>query len=75
MLQGNKTLVGSGRVRDVFLVEYEEKMMAIKTLRGTGDLKSQRMALDRHNREVRTLSAVSERPRPISLGLADSNNI
>lgn len=60
MLQGTKTLVGNGRVRDVFLVAYKGRKVVVKTLRGGGDRKSQKTALDRHEREVQTLDAVSE---------------
>lgn len=59
MMAGNKTLVGNGRVRDVYLVEYEGKKVALKTLRNMDDTRSQRVHLDKHKREILTLDAVS----------------
>ncbi|CAN0220068.1 unnamed protein product [Scytosiphon promiscuus] len=73
MLQGTKTLVGNGRVRDVYFVEHEGRKVVVKTLRGATDLKSQRNALDRHNREVQTLDAMRGHPNIVGmLGVCDT---
>lgn len=60
MLEGKKTLVGSGSVRDVFLVEYKGRTVVVKSLRGMGDPNVEHHRLVMHKREVLTLDAVSE---------------
>lgn len=60
MLEGKKTLVGSGSVRDVFLVEYEGQTVVVKSLRRNDDLKVDKHRLVMNKREVLTLDAVSE---------------
>ena len=52
MLRGNFTRVGQGGVRTVFLVEYEGRKLAVKTL-------NDKKRLAKHVREVATLNAVS----------------
>ncbi|CAM9401003.1 unnamed protein product [Ectocarpus fasciculatus] len=58
MLEGKKTLVGSGTVRDVFLVEYEGRAVVVKSLRGMGDPKVEKYRLLMHKQEVLTLDAL-----------------
>lgn len=60
MLKGPKTLVGNGKVRDVFLVEYEGKTVVVKTLRHMNTLRSAKKHLERHVVEVLSLDVVSE---------------
>lgn len=56
MLTGPKTLVGSGSVRDVWLVEYNGRMVVVKTLRHMEDPRHR----DMHTREMLTMDVVSE---------------
>lgn len=56
MLTGHKTLVGSGSVRDVWLVEYNGRTVVVKTLRHMEDQRHR----DMHTREMLTMDAVSE---------------
>ncbi|CAN0242297.1 unnamed protein product [Ectocarpus sp. 12 AP-2014] len=58
MLEGKKTLVGSGSVRDVFLVEYEGQNVVVKSLRTKNDPKAEKHRLVMHKREVLTLDAL-----------------
>lgn len=60
MLRGNRTFVGNGHVRNVYLVEYEGRRVVVKTLRTTDDLKEQRASLKRHKWEMLTLDSVSK---------------
>lgn len=53
------TFIGNGMVRDVSSVEYHGKMVVVKTLRASDDRRRQMVALDKHNREVLALDAVS----------------
>lgn len=55
MLSGPKTLVGSGSVRDVWLVEYKGRMVVVKTLRHMDDQRHR----DMHTREMLTMDIVS----------------
>lgn len=56
MLTGPKTLVGSGSVRDVWLVEYKGRTVVTKTLRHMDDPRHR----DMHMREMLTMDVVSE---------------
>ncbi len=53
------TLIGGGTLRDVFLVEYEGRQLALKSLRHVDELARQKVHLSMHRREVLTLDAVS----------------
>lgn len=55
MLTGPKILVGSGTVRDVWLVEYQEREVVVKTLRQMDDARHR----EYHTREMLTMDAVS----------------
>ncbi|CAN0149692.1 unnamed protein product, partial [Ectocarpus sp. 12 AP-2014] len=73
MLAGNKTLVGNGRVRDVYLVEYEGRKVALKTLRNMEDTRSQRVHLEKHKREILTLDVMRGHRNIVGmLGLCDT---
>ncbi|CAN0318902.1 unnamed protein product [Ectocarpus sp. 6 AP-2014] len=73
MLAGNITLVGNGRVRDVYLVEYEGRKVALKTLRNMDDSRSQRVHLEKHKREILTLDAMRGHRNIVGmLGLCDT---
>ncbi|CAM9157974.1 unnamed protein product, partial [Ectocarpus fasciculatus] len=73
ILAGNKTLVGSGRVRDVYLVEYGGRKVALKTLRDMDENKSQQAHLDKHRREILTLDAMRGHQNIVPmLGLCDT---
>lgn len=56
MLKGSKALIGSGGVRDVWLVEYRGRSVVVKTLRYMDDPSFRSM----HKREMLTMDAVSE---------------
>ncbi|CBJ32471.1 similar to TAK1 (TGF-beta-activated kinase) [Ectocarpus siliculosus] len=58
MLEGKKTLVGSGSVRDVFLVEYEGQTVVVKSLRRKDDPNVEKHRLVMHKLEVLTLDAL-----------------
>jgi len=60
MLAGDDaTLIGGGKLRDVFLVEYEGRQLAVKTLKHVDEMARQKVHLSMHRREVLTLDAVS----------------
>lgn len=60
MLAGDDlTLIGGGKFRDVYLVEYEGRQLVVKTLRHVDELAKQKVHLSMHRREVLTLDAVS----------------
>lgn len=73
MLKGyDLTMIGSGKLRDVYLVEYEGRQLAVKTLRHVNELTRQKVHLSMHRREVLTLDAVS-RAALFATGLHRSN--
>lgn len=59
MLAGEKTLIGQGRVRDVWLLDYDGRTVVVKTLRDVGEAKNQKGHFYRHVKEVLILDAVS----------------
>eukprot|EP00752_Nemacystus_decipiens_P018202 g16331.t1 len=63
MLTGPKTLVGSGSVRDVWLVEYQGRQVAVKTLR---HIKDQRHR-DMHTREMLTMDVLRQERNVIGM--------
>ena len=64
MLHGRTSLVGHGRIRDVYLVEYKDQVVVLKTLRETGDPRRQKAHFSMHRREALSLDAVSDSCRP-----------
>lgn len=58
MLNGEKTLVGNGYVRDVYLVDSAGESIVLKTLRPVEGRSRQELHLNMHRREVLTLDAV-----------------
>jgi len=54
MVTGDKSLIGSGRVRDVWLVEYKGRTVVVKTLRE----KENQRHVEMHRREIQTMDAV-----------------
>eukprot|EP00752_Nemacystus_decipiens_P013824 g12273.t1 len=63
MLIGPKTLVGSGSVRDVWLVEYKGRSVVVKTLRHMEDQRHR----DMHTREMLTMDALRQERNVIGM--------
>lgn len=63
MLTGEKTPIGSGFIRDVYLVEWEGRKLAVKFLREDYEERvSERQAERVHQFEAAALDAVSDKP-------------
>lgn len=61
MLTGEKQLVGSGFIRDVYLVEWEGRKLAVKFLREDYELRASEGAAESlHRWEEAALDAVSD---------------
>lgn len=65
MVRRGYNLLGSGMVRDVYLVEYEGQALVVKTLRNVDELRKQKMYLTMHKREVLTMDAVRRITLPL----------
>lgn len=58
MLQGNKTFVGQGQIRDVWLVNYKGRALVVKPLR-VDEPQKQRQLIRMHRSEIAALDSVS----------------
>ncbi|CAM9848362.1 unnamed protein product [Scytosiphon promiscuus] len=73
MLKGERTLVGNGYVRDVYLLDYAGEIVVIKTLRPVEGRSRQELHLNMHRREVLTLDALRGHPNIVGLlGVCDT---
>lgn len=59
MLDGEKTHVGNGLVRSVYLTEYKSNTVVLKVLREQEDPGTRNAVIQLHKREAFTLDAVS----------------
>lgn len=58
LLRGNLTLLGNGQVRDVYLADYDNKTLVIKTLREVPGERRQQFRAKMHIVEATALNAV-----------------
>lgn len=65
MIRREHTLLTSGMMRDVYLVEYEGQALVVKTLRNVEELRLQKWYLTMHRREVLTMDAVRKMTQPL----------
>ncbi|CAN0078548.1 unnamed protein product [Ectocarpus fasciculatus] len=67
MVRSGYNLLGSGMVRDVYLVEYEGQALVVKTLRNVDELRKQKIYLTMHKREVLTMDALKGHPNIVGM--------
>ncbi|CBN74836.1 serine/threonine/tyrosine kinase [Ectocarpus siliculosus] len=67
MIRREQTLLASGLVRDVYLVEYEGQALVVKTLRNVDELRKQKLYLTMHKREVLTMDALKGHPNIVEM--------
>ncbi|CAM9722239.1 unnamed protein product [Ectocarpus fasciculatus] len=73
MLRGDMTLIGTGRIRTVYMVEYAGETVVVKTLQHVEELRRQKAHLSMHRREVLTLDALRGQPYIVGmLGLCQT---
>ncbi|CAM9874359.1 unnamed protein product, partial [Ectocarpus fasciculatus] len=73
MLSGDMTLIGTGRVRTVHMVEYKGDTVVVKTLQHVEELRRLKAHLEMHRVESLTLEALRGHPNVVGvLGLCNT---
>ncbi|CAB1104278.1 unnamed protein product [Ectocarpus sp. CCAP 1310/34] len=67
MLSGEMTLIGTGRVRTVHMVEYEGEAVVVKTLQHVEELRRLKAHLEMHRVESLTLEALRGHPNVVGM--------
>ncbi|CAM9248915.1 unnamed protein product, partial [Ectocarpus sp. 6 AP-2014] len=67
MLSGDKALIGTGRIRTVYMVNYQGEYVVVKTLQHVEDLRREKAHLSMHRREVLTLDALRGQPHIVGM--------
>ncbi|CAN0150732.1 unnamed protein product [Ectocarpus sp. 4 AP-2014] len=67
MLSGEMTLIGTGRVRTVHMVEYEGDVVVVKTLQHVEELRRLKAHLEMHRVEFLTLEALRGHPNVVGM--------
>ncbi|CAM9560306.1 unnamed protein product, partial [Ectocarpus sp. 12 AP-2014] len=67
MLSGDMTLIGTGRIRTVYMVNYQGETVVVKTLQHVKELRREKAHLSMHRREVLTLDVLRGQPHIVGM--------
>ncbi|CAB1101137.1 unnamed protein product [Ectocarpus sp. CCAP 1310/34] len=67
MFSGDMAFIGTGRIRTVYMVNYQGETVVVKTLQHVEELRREKAHLSMHRREVLTLDALRGQPHIVGM--------